>query len=25
LPHITVVVGEIKENKVWLKPVPVKV
>jgi hypothetical protein len=25
LPHINVVVGEIKENKVWLKPVPVKV
>ena len=25
LPYINVVVGEIKENKVWLKPIPVRV
>jgi hypothetical protein len=25
LPHINVVVGKIKENKVWLKPIPVEV
>ena len=25
LPYINVVVGDIKENKVWLKPIPVRV